>query len=104
MRGGYVKKDESMTKTIVCGKIIIHLPTVLVGNRYLPMFSISSLTYCDDWSWLYSLQLLFKDYGDVFPTFMKTAAWQDKEMNTALASWSELKAYPKSVVIYWSLY
>ena len=37
-----------MTKTVVDGKIIIPLPTVLVGNRYYPMFSISSPTHCDD--------------------------------------------------------
>ena len=43
------------------------------------------------WSWLYSLQPLLKDYGDGYPTFMKTDAWQDKEMNTALASWTELR-------------
>ena len=40
--------DESMTKTVFNGKIIIPLPNVLVGNRYYSMFSISSPTYCDD--------------------------------------------------------
>jgi hypothetical protein len=43
------------------------------------------------WSWLYSLQPLLKDYGDGYPTFMQNDAWQDKEMNTALASWTELR-------------
>lgn len=43
------------------------------------------------WSWLYSLQPLLKDYGDGYPTFMQTDAWQDKELNTALASWTELR-------------
>ena len=43
------------------------------------------------WSWLYSLQPLLKDYGNGYPTFMQTDAWQDKEMNTALASWTELR-------------
>ena len=43
------------------------------------------------WSWLYSLQPLLKDYGNGYPTFMQTAAWQDKELNTALASWTELR-------------
>lgn len=40
---GNVKIDELMTKTVVGGKIISPLPTVLIGNRYYPMFSISSL-------------------------------------------------------------
>jgi hypothetical protein len=43
------------------------------------------------WSWLYSLQPLLKEYGNGYPTFMQTDAWQDKEMNTALASWTELR-------------
>jgi len=43
------------------------------------------------WSWLYSLQPLLKDYGDGYPTFMQTEAWQDKELNTVLASWTELR-------------
>ena len=32
MGRGNIKIDESMTKTVVDGKIIIPLPTVLVGN------------------------------------------------------------------------
>jgi hypothetical protein len=43
------------------------------------------------WSWLYSLKPLLQDYGDGYPTFMQTDAWQDKELNTALASWTELR-------------
>lgn len=43
------------------------------------------------WSWLYSLQPLLKNYGKGYPTFMQTNAWQDKELNTALASWTELR-------------
>jgi hypothetical protein len=43
------------------------------------------------WSWLYSLKPLLKEYGDGYPTFMQTEAWQDKELSTALASWSQLR-------------
>ncbi|RXA21732.1 DUF3160 domain-containing protein [Methanosarcina sp. MSH10X1] len=43
------------------------------------------------WSWLYSLQPLLKDYGAGYPTFMRTDAWQDKELSTSLASWTELR-------------
>jgi len=43
------------------------------------------------WSWLYTLQSLLKDYGRGYPTFMTTDAWQDKSMNTALASWAQLR-------------
>jgi hypothetical protein len=43
------------------------------------------------WSWLYSLQPLLTDYGSGYPTFMQTDAWQDKELSTSLASWTELR-------------
>ena len=32
-----------------------------------------------------------KDYGTGYPTFMQTDTWQDKELSTSLASWTELR-------------
>ena len=43
------------------------------------------------WSWLYSLKSLNRDYNEGYPTFMQTDAWQDKELTTSLASWTELR-------------
>ncbi len=43
------------------------------------------------WSWLYTLKSLLGNYGQGYPAFMRGAAWQDKELNTALASWAELR-------------
>lgn len=43
------------------------------------------------WSWLYALKPLLKDFGEGYPTFMQTRAWHDKELTTALASWTELR-------------
>ncbi|MBE9482526.1 MAG: DUF3160 domain-containing protein [Chloroflexi bacterium] len=43
------------------------------------------------WSWLYALQPLLEQFGEGYPTFMQTPAWQDKELQTALASWAELR-------------
>ena len=43
------------------------------------------------WSWLYALKALLKQFGKGYPTFMQTEPWQDKELNTALASWTELR-------------
>lgn len=43
------------------------------------------------WAWLYSLQPLLDKPGSGCPTFMQTTAWQDKELTTALASWTELR-------------
>ena len=43
------------------------------------------------WSWLFALKPLLNEYGTGYPTFMRTQAWQDKELTTALASWAELR-------------
>jgi len=43
------------------------------------------------WSWLYSLKILLEDVENIYPPFMHTQAWRDKALNTALASWSELR-------------
>lgn len=43
------------------------------------------------WAWLYALKSLLEDFGQGYPTFMQTEAWKDKELQTALASWTELR-------------
>jgi len=42
-------------------------------------------------NWLLVLKALGIKFGEGYPTFMQTIAWQDKELNTALASWTELR-------------
>jgi len=45
-------------------------------------------------NWLYVLKSLWSEttYGDMgYPLFMQTKFWQDKELNTALASWTQLR-------------
>ncbi|QYZ79782.1 DUF3160 domain-containing protein [Methanofollis formosanus] len=43
------------------------------------------------WGWLYSLRPLLVEFGEGYPTFMQTPAWQEKELTTSLASWTELR-------------
>lgn len=43
------------------------------------------------WCWLYCLMALLNEKGDGYPTFMKKQAWTDKELNSALGSWTELR-------------
>ena len=43
------------------------------------------------WSWLYALKPLLQEFPAGYPTAMQTKAWQDKELQTALASWTELR-------------
>ena len=41
--------------------------------------------------WLYSLLPLLSDPGEGYPFFMQNGAWVDKQLSTALASWTELR-------------
>src|SRR5207248_127415 len=43
------------------------------------------------WSWLYALQPLLTRFGPGYPTFMTTTAYHTKSLNTALASWAQLR-------------
>jgi len=43
------------------------------------------------WNWLYVLRSLLDEFGEGYQTFMQTKAWQDKQLNTALASWTQLR-------------
>src|SRR2546427_1854361 len=43
------------------------------------------------WAWLYSFDPLLAPNGDGYPAFMRTMAWQDKQLHAALASWAELR-------------
>jgi hypothetical protein len=43
------------------------------------------------WSWLYALRALIGEFGQGYPNFMRTQAWEKKELNAALASWTELR-------------
>lgn len=43
------------------------------------------------YNWLYSLMPLLYTKGEGFPVFMQNTAWQKKELNSALGSWTELR-------------
>ncbi|MBK6426510.1 MAG: DUF3160 domain-containing protein [Blastocatellia bacterium] len=43
------------------------------------------------WSWLWTLRSLLEPAGEGYPSFMRTQAWTDKSLSTALGSWAELK-------------
>jgi len=43
---------------------------------------------CESWD---SLQALITGYGDGYPAFMQTQAWSKRFLNSALASWTELR-------------
>ena len=43
------------------------------------------------WGWLYALRGLIGEFGQGYPNFMRTQAWEKKQLNAALASWTELR-------------
>jgi len=43
------------------------------------------------WNWLYCLMPALVTKGEGFPLFMQNKAWTDKELGTALGSWTELR-------------
>lgn len=54
-------------------------------------FGVDSWTQNLYWSWLYALQPVFAVKGQQYPAFMQTDAWVQKDLQTALSSWTELK-------------
>ncbi|HDR72832.1 MAG TPA: DUF3160 domain-containing protein [Methanoculleus sp.] len=69
----------------------------LYGARYAELeaecanFTVADWNRNLYWSWLYSLQPLLADCGPGYPAFMQGEAWQDKQLNCALSSWTELR-------------
>jgi len=43
------------------------------------------------WSWLYSLRGLLQELPEGYPEFMRTKAWHRRQLNAALASWTQLR-------------
>ena len=43
------------------------------------------------WGWLYALKALINEFSEGYPNFMRTDAWEKKELNAVLASWTELR-------------
>jgi hypothetical protein len=43
------------------------------------------------WGWLWALKPLLAEPQAGYPSFMRSLAWQDKSLNSFLASWSELR-------------
>jgi hypothetical protein len=43
------------------------------------------------WSWLHALRSIISEKDSAYPAFMRTRAWTQKDLHTALGSWTELK-------------
>jgi hypothetical protein len=67
------------------------------GKKFLELKDNIDSFRQEDWfknlylNWLYVLKSLHSEVCESYPTFMQTTAWQDKQLNTALASWAQLR-------------
>lgn len=43
------------------------------------------------WGWVWVFKGIIEPAGPGYPSFMRSDAWLDKELNTALASWAEMR-------------
>lgn len=60
-------------------------------REYLGGVDLKTWTQNLYWAWLYTLKPLTDEVPSGYPTFMKSAAWPYKEINTYLGNWTELK-------------
>ncbi|MFC1537876.1 DUF3160 domain-containing protein [Candidatus Latescibacterota bacterium] len=88
-----------------CDRAYEHLTTVYQDPSTYPDYDIqlnilksevmayTSSTWAQNlyYNWLYSLSPLLERKGEGYPMFMQNDAWADKELNTALGSWAELR-------------
>ena len=58
---------------------------------WLSDLSVEEWTETLNNSWLYSFFPLLEVPGDGYPAFMQSPVWLDKQLNTVLGSWAELK-------------
>ncbi len=43
------------------------------------------------WAWIYTLKALIEPRGEGYPSYMRTQAWERRQLHAALASWAELR-------------
>ncbi len=60
-------------------------------RSYIESLDLSSWTQNLYWGWMYTLNGFVGDTATGYPGFMQTEKWQKKELNTYVASWTELK-------------
>ena len=60
-------------------------------KSYVDNLTIANWTESLYTGWLYTLKAELEPLPSGYPTFMRTAAWQDKSLNTALSSWAQLR-------------
>lgn len=77
---------------------VYHEPEYVNYNKQLNKLKAEFAAFPDEqwranlyWGWLWSLRSVVEPVGEGYPSFMRNNAWLDKSLNTALASWAELR-------------
>lgn len=73
------------------GQFACYLENMSQMNDYINGLDKKTWTQNLYWGWLYQLRPLLNEKPGGYPTFMRNTAWQRKDLNTFLGSWSELK-------------
>jgi hypothetical protein len=68
-----------------------YVPQMELARGWMSGLSVEEWTETLYNSWLYCFLPLMEPVGDGYPTFMLSQAWEDKQLNTVLGSWAELK-------------
>ncbi len=68
-----------------------YLPRRALLEEEFAAYNLTVWTQNLYWLWLYSLTPLLNPKGTGYPMYMQSPAWIDKELITALGSWTELR-------------
>lgn len=72
-------------------KYACYSQNMLKLNEYISSLDEETWTQNLYWSWMYQLSPLLDEKTANYPDFAKSDAWQKKDLNTFLGSWTELK-------------
>lgn len=72
-------------------KIEGYSPQLSKVRRWLGGLDEETFTQNLYWSWIHTLRPLLAPVPATYPEFMRSPAWLDKQLHTALGSWTELK-------------
>jgi hypothetical protein len=85
------KKAEGILKSQGDFELACYPENMSKMQKYIASLGVDIWTQNLYWGWLYSLQSLTTEKPAGYPSFMINSAWAGKDLNTYLASWTELK-------------